>query len=102
MAERNGQRPRVGTQTLVRDTIVNRVLIADVLRFGGFESPNARGFLCCPLHAEKTPSFKVVGKGRGFRCFGCGAKGGVLHLVVMLGIAQDRATAARWLEDALR
>jgi DNA primase len=82
-------------------TVVDRLSIADVLRLGGFEQPNKRGFLCCPLHSENTPSFKVVGKGRGFRCFGCGAKGGVLDLVVALGVAANRAAAARWLKESI-
>ena len=80
-------------------TVVSRVVIADVLRLGGFEEPDRRGFLRCPLHLERSASFHIVASGQGFRCFGCGAKGGVLDLVVRLGIARDRADAARWLDD---
>lgn len=81
-------------------SVVNRVSIDDVLRLGGFERPNRHGFLRCPLHAEDTASFHVVG--RGFRCFGCGARGGTLDLAIALGIARDRAAAARWLEETLQ
>lgn len=81
-------------------SVVERANIADVLRLGGFEQPNRHGFLRCPLHADDSPSFHLVG--RGYKCFGCGAKGGVLDLVIALGIACDRASAARWLEEVLR
>jgi hypothetical protein len=83
-------------------SIVDCATIADVLRLGGFQPANKRGFLCCPLHTERSPSFHIVASGRGFRCFGCNAKGGVLDLVIALGIASDRASAAAWLEQAIR
>ena len=82
-------------------TIVDRVTVGDVLRLGGFEQPNRHGFLLCPLHAERSPSFHVVGDGKGYRCHGCGARGGILDLAVALGIAHDRAAAARWLEGIM-
>lgn len=34
--------------------------------------------MCCPLHREKTPSFKVYKDGSRFKCFGCGAGGDVI------------------------
>ncbi len=83
-------------------TIVDRVRIADVLRLGGFEQPNEHGFLLCPLHVENSASFHVMRSGRGYRCFGCGEKGGILDLVVALGIAANFAEAARWLEQVAR
>lgn len=83
-------------------TVVDRVSVLDVLRLGGFEAPDRHGFLVCPIHAERSGSFHVVGNGKGFHCFGCGAKGGVLDLVVALGIARDRAAAAKWLEGIIR
>lgn len=82
-------------------SVAGRASIFDVLRFAGYELPNRQGFVTCPLHAERSASFHVVGDGRGFRCFGCGAKGGVLDLVVALGIACDHASAACWLERVL-
>jgi DNA primase len=83
-------------------TIVDRVTVGDVLRLGGFEQPNRHGFVSCPLHSENSASFHIVGDGRGWRCFGCGRKGGVLDLVVALGIAVERAGAAQWLEWVAR
>lgn len=33
------------------------------------------GMVCCPFHADRTPSMKVD---RRFHCFGCGADGDVI------------------------
>lgn len=80
-------------------TVLNRVTARDVLRAVGVEtSDDLRKLIRCPLpgHDDATPSFRVYD--RGFVCFGCGAKGGLLALVVALGFARDRADAARWLE----
>src|SRR3954451_22338250 len=36
----------------------------------------------CPLHTDRTPSFKVNEQRQQFMCFGCGAKGDVLDFVM--------------------
>lgn len=38
----------------------------------------------CPLHQEKGPSFYVYANGQRFHCFGCGAGGDVLDLVMAM------------------
>ncbi|MDP1026302.1 CHC2 zinc finger domain-containing protein [Sphingomonas sp. KR1UV-12] len=39
---------------------------------------------CCPLHADRTPSFTIFNDDRRFQCFGCGEGGDVLDLVMKL------------------
>lgn len=45
---------------------------------------NSHGFARCPFHSEKTASFKAYPGVRGFHCFGCGASGSVIDLVMKL------------------
>ena len=90
--------PTHHAQTL-RGSITDRATAFDVLRLAEFEGPNRGGMIRCPIHLERSASFHLLGGG--FRCFGCGAHGGVLELVIALGIAHDRGAAARWLEEAL-
>lgn len=82
-------------------SVVDRLGVADVLLAAGREAPNPRGWFICPSHADARPSAHVVG-GRGWRCFGCGAKGGVLDLAVALRIGRDRREAAAALERRRR
>jgi len=82
-------------------SVVGHATIADVLRLAGQSTPNARGYFSCPVHDDRHPSARVQASGRGWRCHACGAKGGVLDLVVALGRARDRAHAAQWIEVGL-
>jgi len=43
---------------------------------------NRHNSMCCPLHREKTPSFKVYKDGSRFKCFGCGIGGDVITFVM--------------------
>lgn len=52
---------------------------------------------CCPLHAEKSPSFYVYPDGH-FHCFGCGAHGTAIDFVMRLR-GLDFPAAVRWLLD---
>lgn len=36
---------------------------------------------CCPMHAEKTPSFTIYDRGQRFKCFGCGVQGDVFDYI---------------------
>ncbi|MEW6129269.1 MAG: DNA primase [Acidobacteriota bacterium] len=61
---------------------------ADIVRIvSDYVSLKKRGanyIACCPFHSEKTPSFSVhAGKGI-FKCFGCGAGGGVFEFVMQI------------------
>jgi len=40
------------------------------------------GFCRCPFHQEKTASLKLYKGQRGYHCFGCGATGDVINLVM--------------------
>lgn len=85
-----------------RGSVVDRLSCRDVLHALGFPAPRIGHLMRCPLpgHDDSSPSFKLVGVGEtGFRCFGCNAHGGCLDLPVALGVARDRAEAARLLED---
>lgn len=50
------------------------------------------GFMCCPFHADRTPSLKLYGDH--FHCFGCGAHGDVVDLTAGL-LGCSKAEAAR-------
>lgn len=39
---------------------------------------------CCPIHSEKTPSFHINVRKQFFKCFGCGASGDSIALVMAL------------------
>ncbi len=78
-------------------SVVGRVTSRGVLSLAGFPPPDHSGFILCPKHDEWSPSFHLLE--RGYYCFGCGDKGGILDLIVVLGISRDRASAARWLEE---
>jgi putative DNA primase/helicase len=80
-------------------TILERATIHDALRLAG-ASANAHGFFRCFSHDDSNPSAHVLGD-TGFRCHACGAKGGILDLLVAAGVAADRAEAARALERFL-
>jgi DNA primase len=42
------------------------------------------GFIRCPFHPEKTPSFSTYDHGQKWKCFGCGESGDVISLVMKL------------------
>ncbi len=63
--------------------IKKRVSCQDACSHYGIEL-NYHGFARCPFHNEKTASFKAYKGERGFHCFGCGASGSVIDLVMKL------------------
>ena len=69
-----------------RDTIIAANPILDYCRARGWElRRNGKEWEClCPLHNEKTPSFKINPEKKIFHCFGCGAGGSVIDLHVAL------------------
>ncbi|MBI0475745.1 virulence-associated protein E [Sphingomonas sp. MA1305] len=57
---------------------------------------------CCPLHADRTPSFTIYGDDRRFWCFGCGEGGDVIDLVMKLYGVKLRAAIEMLDGGALR
>ena len=82
-------------------TEADGVTIPHVLQWAGLPEPDAHGRFRCPTpdHADAHPSASATPSGRGWVCFGCGARRGILDLVVEVGATRDRAHAARWLEE---
>ena len=72
--------------------IATSVDISDVARYLGLDV-NRAGYICCPLHLEKTPSCKLYDDGM-FHCFGCGAHGDSIDLVsAVRGCSKAKAAA---------
>ncbi len=60
---------------------------------------SGRGYMaCCPFHNEKTPSFHIDREKQLFHCFGCGASGNFVQLVMRLE-GLDYQDALRQLAD---
>src|SRR6476619_2287376 len=53
---------------------------------------------CCPMHADRTPSFQVSSIHQNFRCWGCGAHGDVFDLVAAID-GVDPSEAIRRVRD---
>ena len=60
------------------DAVKDAVILPRAAREYGY-TPNRAGFICCPFHAERTPSLKLYE--RTYHCFGCGAHGSVIDFV---------------------
>lgn len=59
--------------------ISEAVKLRDVMEYYGVQF-NVRGFAKCPFHTEKTASLSI--KNEHYKCFGCGAYGGVIDFVM--------------------
>lgn len=66
------------TTELARE-ISERLNLREVMEFYGVQF-NGRGFAKCPFHEEKTPSLSI--KNEHYKCFGCGAYGGVIDFIM--------------------
>lgn len=82
----------------ILDEVLRIATVDDILRLAGVAVPeNAKKPLLCPLHAERSPSFYRQRSGKGYRCQGCGAHGGVLELATALRLAPTRPRAVELL-----
>lgn len=61
---------------------------ADIIRvvsdYVTLKKRGANYMACCPFHSEKTPSFNVHPVKGLYKCFGCGAGGGVFDFVMRI------------------
>lgn len=74
-----------------------RISMRECAEMMGF-SPNRAGFICCPFHAEDTPSLKLYQDS--FYCFGCHKGGDVIRFVQLLKGYPKPIDAARELARA--
>nr|DAT81692.1 MAG TPA: DNA primase [Caudoviricetes sp.] len=65
----------------IKEQIRERVSIRQAVEFYTDKKLDSRGFCSCPLHTEKTASFKISEEKKLFYCFGCGQGGDVITLV---------------------
>lgn len=69
------------TETDKAQIIKESVPIIELIhRYGFYE--NRAGFICCPIHGERTPSLKVYKKNNSWHCFGCGKGSSVIDFVM--------------------
>lgn len=104
---RGFSRDRVADREAVRE-IRNRLddpaRVVDALGLSKGSRPQARGMLvCCPVHADRTPSCSVRTGADGTiacRCHGCGWTGDVLGLVAAVRGLDTRRDFGRVLAEA--
>lgn len=58
--------------------------IKQTRKIGEFVTLGRNGFVNCPIHNEKTPSFKSNKEETLWHCFGCGEGGSVIDLIMKL------------------
>lgn len=73
------ERPKRGKRTIDDNelTAAKKVPLSNFIKF------DRRGFAICPFHNEKTPSLKRDKQNRWY-CYGCGAYGDVIDMVMKL------------------
>lgn len=83
-------------------SILDDLSVDKILRLAGHSEANARGWFLCPAHSDHRPSAHIVPGGKGWKCFSCGAGGGLFALAIALGLGRDYPSAARALEERTR
>jgi len=83
-----------------RESILDQLTARQILTLAGHVAPAERKPMCCIFHAEKRPSLSILD--RGYRCWACGAHGGLLDLAIAVGFGYDHQSAAQALEERIR
>ena len=80
--------------------IRDRILVSDVAaRYAKIEHRGNELWCCCPLHGEKTASMVLHDDTGFFHCFGCGAHGTAIDLVMQLFGCSAREAALKLAGD---
>jgi hypothetical protein len=93
---------------MVSSSVLERLTVAQIYELAvphGTIQRHGRGATVrCPVlsHEDRHPSCSLDEVKNRWRCFGCGARGLMLDIVIVAGHAPDRAAAARWLEERIR
>ncbi len=66
-----------------KEEIKRNVNMFDILQRYGYKA-NKNGFVCCPFHNEKTPSFKIFADNQRYKCFGCGEGGDIFSFTMKI------------------
>lgn len=69
------------TKLLVQE--IKQINLRDALEFYGVKF-DSRGAAQCPLHQEKTASFRLYKSGKRWHCFGCNADGDLIQFVTTM------------------
>ncbi len=76
--------------------IKSAITVRQVGEMYGME-PDRHGMVCCPFHADNTPSMKL--NDNYYYCFGCGATGDVVDLTAKLFDLNPRQAAEKLMND---
>lgn len=79
------------TRATIAETIKSTTDMRDVAARYGSTVPSRGDMVCCPFHADKTPSMKLFHDG--FKCFGCGVHGDQTDFVMRMFGVDFRAAA---------
>ncbi len=91
--------PMIPQETLEQVAAANDIV--DVIgSYVPLKRAGANFMALCPFHREKSPSFNVSPSRQSFKCFGCGAGGGVFKFITLFENIEFPAAVRRLAERA--
>lgn len=69
---------------MIAESTINKVRDIDVTDIVNLYSEVKKNGACCPIHGENTPSLKIKQSQNYWKCFGCGAGGDGLKMVMTM------------------